>query len=281
MTNFWLKWFPQRYLNSKKVQKLSLEEEGAYRRLLDKCWILNGIPKEISEIQDLIGKRCSKKIVLKILPFFIQHPDNENEYHHTVLLDCLVEADYLHNQAVEKGKKSGQVRREKLSRGLNPAHSPTQPEIELGSISVRTQDQRDSISITNYSPPPPRARSDIDSRNSEDVKKTNETFFRDVEKIVKICEEKKIDHDQLKSHFKKFISFKFNLKKIWKSQDDFEENFLNWLPSELNHEPKSNRKAEQRNAIPTGKLNSKIGRIPKDRLAALAKSRGAKGFDER
>ena len=277
MTNFWLKWFPQRYLNSKKVQKLSLVEEGAYRRLLDKCWILNGIPKEIFEIQDLIGKKCSKKIVLKILPFFIQHPDNENEYHHPVLLDCLVEADYLHNQAVEKGKKSGVSMREKLNRGLNPVHSPTQTEIELGSNSGQVQDQRDSISITNYSPPPPRARTEIDSRNSDDVEKTTQTFFRDVEKIVKICEENKIDHEQLKNHFHKFLKFKFNLKKIWKSQPDFETNFLNWLPSELNHEPKNNRKAEPRTGNPTGKSNSKIGRLSEERLAELAEQRGYKG----
>lgn len=37
-------WYPRDYMSDAIVQSMTLEQEGAYRRLLDHCWLENGLP---------------------------------------------------------------------------------------------------------------------------------------------------------------------------------------------------------------------------------------------
>ena len=48
------------YLSSSRVTLMSLEEEGAYIRLLAHCWLHGSIPSDPDLIARLIGKGASK-----------------------------------------------------------------------------------------------------------------------------------------------------------------------------------------------------------------------------
>lgn len=51
----WMPWFPSDFLSSSKVQRMTLAEQGAYRRLLDYQWMDGNIPESIDEIARLLG----------------------------------------------------------------------------------------------------------------------------------------------------------------------------------------------------------------------------------
>jgi uncharacterized protein YdaU (DUF1376 family) len=50
--------YPGDYLGSMRVQLLSVEQEGAYLRLLCYCWLHGSIPNNTSACKSLIGKPC-------------------------------------------------------------------------------------------------------------------------------------------------------------------------------------------------------------------------------
>ena len=47
-------WYPKDYLSDENVALMSLEEEGAYRRLMDFCWLQGSIPGDMESL----GKLC-------------------------------------------------------------------------------------------------------------------------------------------------------------------------------------------------------------------------------
>ena len=51
--------YPGDWLGSQRVTLMSLEEEGAYIRLLSYCWQHGSIPREPEKIARLIGKGAS------------------------------------------------------------------------------------------------------------------------------------------------------------------------------------------------------------------------------
>lgn len=63
-------WYPADYLGSQRVQLLTLEEEGAYRRLLDYCWLHGSIPADISLLSRLIGKGASTTLATTVSTMF-------------------------------------------------------------------------------------------------------------------------------------------------------------------------------------------------------------------
>jgi uncharacterized protein YdaU (DUF1376 family) len=54
--------YPQDYLSSARVAEMSLEEEGAYIRLLCYCWTTGSIPADPERCARLIGKGCSTNV---------------------------------------------------------------------------------------------------------------------------------------------------------------------------------------------------------------------------
>jgi uncharacterized protein YdaU (DUF1376 family) len=60
------------YLGSQRVQMLSLEEEGAYIRLLAFCWQHGSIPSDPKQTAKLIGKGCSTNLARVVLGMFIK-----------------------------------------------------------------------------------------------------------------------------------------------------------------------------------------------------------------
>lgn len=63
-------WYPADYLGSQRVQLMTLEEEGAYRRLLDYCWLHGSIPADISLLARLIGKGASTTLATTVSTMF-------------------------------------------------------------------------------------------------------------------------------------------------------------------------------------------------------------------
>ena len=58
------------YLASSRVQLLTLEEEGAYIRLICHCWNAGSIPKEPEQIARLIGKGASTTLATNVATMF-------------------------------------------------------------------------------------------------------------------------------------------------------------------------------------------------------------------
>ena len=71
-TGEWYPWYWQAMKDSPRVKKLSLTEEGAYRRALDIQWNYGWLPSDPKELAEAIGKRCTVGIAKKILEFFVQ-----------------------------------------------------------------------------------------------------------------------------------------------------------------------------------------------------------------
>lgn len=62
------------YLGSQRVQMLTLEEEGAYIRLLCFCWQHGSIPASPKEMARLVGKGASTTLCTTLQPMFTKHP---------------------------------------------------------------------------------------------------------------------------------------------------------------------------------------------------------------
>lgn len=56
---------------------MTLTEEGAYRRLLDFCWINGAIPADPEKAARVVGKGCTKEIAKVCLEMFTPHPTDE------------------------------------------------------------------------------------------------------------------------------------------------------------------------------------------------------------
>lgn len=73
--------YPSDWLSSMRVTLMTIEEEGIYIRLLCYCWSHGFIPNSVDLSYQLLGKKCSKKSVKKVLEMFEVHPENsENRY---------------------------------------------------------------------------------------------------------------------------------------------------------------------------------------------------------
>lgn len=67
-------WFAQDILLSRRVDKLTAEEECWYRRGLDFSWIDGGLPTDPTEVADRIKKGCTVEAAVKLLGlFFVQN----------------------------------------------------------------------------------------------------------------------------------------------------------------------------------------------------------------
>lgn len=99
-------WYPRDILSSARVAEMSLAEEGAYRRLIDHCWLNGSIPADPVRVSRIVGKNCSKEIAQNILGMFTQHPSDP-----TRLIHDRLEVERKKQQEVsEKRKKSANAR---------------------------------------------------------------------------------------------------------------------------------------------------------------------------
>lgn len=75
-------WYPKDILSSARVQEMTLAEEGAYRRLLDFCWLNGSVPSDEKRAARLIGKGATPEIAKVALAMFIAHPTEPDKMIH-------------------------------------------------------------------------------------------------------------------------------------------------------------------------------------------------------
>lgn len=113
----WYPWYVNDVLTSEQVDCLSLAEEGAYRRALDKAWKKGSVPTEPSKLALLIGKRCSIKIAKVVLTLFDPHPDYPSRSINLKLEKVRFEQKAKYDQQATKGKKGAESRWHSYSTG--------------------------------------------------------------------------------------------------------------------------------------------------------------------
>lgn len=65
-------WYPKDILTSMRVAQMSLQEEGAYRRALDFCWLNGSLPSDLKKLSLVIGKGCNVKIAAVVKEMFVE-----------------------------------------------------------------------------------------------------------------------------------------------------------------------------------------------------------------
>ena len=103
--------YPADYLGSQRVALMSLEEEGAYIRLLCYCWQHGSIPSNPDQIARLIGKGASITLATIVATMFQPHPENGSMLVHERLQQEIVKQNEWARKSAEGGKKSAEMRK--------------------------------------------------------------------------------------------------------------------------------------------------------------------------
>ena len=107
------------WLASQRVSLMSLEEEGAYIRLLNYCWRDQSIPNNTHEVMLLCGKNCTEKIAEKIMQMFIVDSKNNLRLRHERLdIERKKQKDWSRKSS-KGGKQSAVTRKNKSQPPLN------------------------------------------------------------------------------------------------------------------------------------------------------------------
>lgn len=118
-------WYPGDYLASQRVQLMSLEEEGAYIRLLCFCWVHGSIPSDPDRCARLIGKGGSTTLATTLLTMFQPDPNDASKMVHDRLeIERKKQSDWR-QKSVEGGKNSAALREKK--RKPRVVQPPCQP----------------------------------------------------------------------------------------------------------------------------------------------------------
>lgn len=125
--------YPGDYLSSQRVSLMTLEEEGAYIRLLCYCWKNGHIPSDPEQLARLIGKGATIALAKKVSLMF------ENKGGSRLVHDKLDELRIQRERWVEKsrqgGIKSGQIRK-KLKESKDQTNHPINHRSKGGSEMV-------------------------------------------------------------------------------------------------------------------------------------------------
>lgn len=61
-------WYPRDYMSDALVVSMTLEQEGAYRRLLDVCWLEGGLPTDLDKLWRLAKAKSRERFERQIWP---------------------------------------------------------------------------------------------------------------------------------------------------------------------------------------------------------------------
>jgi uncharacterized protein YdaU (DUF1376 family) len=105
--------YPSDWLACSEISLLSLEEEGAYIRLLAHCWLHGSIPVDPVLAARLIGKGGCTLLASKVLPMFQPDPNDPSKLVHEQLeAERLKQEDWRMKSS--KGGKKSAITRERL-----------------------------------------------------------------------------------------------------------------------------------------------------------------------
>jgi uncharacterized protein YdaU (DUF1376 family) len=135
--------YPGDWLGSQRVSLLTLEEEGAYLRLLASCWQHGSIPSDPDKIARLIGKGASTTLATTLATMFQQHPADPTLLVHDRLEKERAKQDAWSEKCREGGKKSAEMRKigkgsSSLVEGLLEGSSNKKATLLLQSTSTNT-----------------------------------------------------------------------------------------------------------------------------------------------
>jgi uncharacterized protein YdaU (DUF1376 family) len=114
--------YPTDYLGSQRVQMLTLEEEGAYIRLLCYCWQHGTIPDDADQLARLIGKGASTTVARVVQAMFQQGPEEGKLIHDRLEQERDKQAQWREKSSAG-GRKSAEMRKGG-SRVVQPPYQP-------------------------------------------------------------------------------------------------------------------------------------------------------------
>jgi uncharacterized protein YdaU (DUF1376 family) len=145
------------YLGSQRVQMMTLEEEGAYIRLMAYCWQHGDIPACPEKAARLIGKGASTTLATNVLTMF-QAIDGTDRMNHDRLETERVKQAEWREKSSQGGKKSAESRKQKATtlepplEGCLPNGSNQKPTLHLQSSSSSTKDSSKEESLLSDKP---------------------------------------------------------------------------------------------------------------------------------
>lgn len=102
--------YPADYLASMRVQMLTLEEEGAYIRLLSYAWLHGSLPAEPDQLARIVGKGASTTLVTTLVTMFQPCPNQPGRLVHDRLEAEREKQAVWRKKSAEGGKKSAAMR---------------------------------------------------------------------------------------------------------------------------------------------------------------------------
>ena len=124
--------YPGDWLGSQRVSLLTLEEEGAYLRLLASCWQHGSIPSDPNMIARLIGKGASTTLATTLATMFQPHSFNPALLVHDRLERERDKQDAWAEKSREGGRKSAE-KRQNLKGGSTTVQPPLEGCLPNGS----------------------------------------------------------------------------------------------------------------------------------------------------
>jgi len=112
--------YPQDYLSSARVAEMTLEEEGAYIRLLCYCWSSGSIPADPERCARLAGKGCSVAVATSVQRAFNEHPTDTARLVHNRLEIERENQRIRREQASNAGKRAGESRAKRAGKPTKP-----------------------------------------------------------------------------------------------------------------------------------------------------------------
>lgn len=212
-------WYPKDILASARVQMMTLAEEGAYRRLLDFCWINGSIPSDAGRAARLVGKGCSVETVKAALEMFMPDPSDADKLIHDRL-------------EVEREKQAGNSEVRKAAakarwnkRGTSENGNGKQVKSKTDANAMQTDMQKDALHISSS------------SSIAKEKEKTTEAVVKKKAATAALTE-KLIDEDFLSSletnpaykHLS--VRLEFEKAKIWCAANKrvpTKKFFVNWI----------------------------------------------------
>lgn len=121
--------YPADWLSNARVAMATLEEEGAYIRLLCFAWREGFIPSDPKRCASLIGKGATEDLARVVQGWFNQHPTDSTKMVHSRLEREREKQDRWREKSAEGGKKSAEIRKNnrvktRNSRVVQPPYEP-------------------------------------------------------------------------------------------------------------------------------------------------------------
>jgi uncharacterized protein YdaU (DUF1376 family) len=147
-------WYPTDYLSSQRVQMMTLEQEGAYCRLLWYCWQHGTIPSDPKEAARLIGKGASTTLARSVLGMFLP-AKIPGRLMHDRLQQEREKQELWRRKSSEGGRKSAEMRSKGGSTTVGRVvENCLQPNANSSSPSPSSSPKKRDVAVSRFAPRP-------------------------------------------------------------------------------------------------------------------------------